>query len=152
MDVTNLKFKDCAFDMVVSFQVIEHLRGYDKHLLEVKRILKPDEIFILSTPNKLITSPNREKPIFPFHIKEFYPDELHSLLSRCFVEFRETYRIKIVRLLSSFNIVRLITRLLPLKIKDLFTRPPKMRLKPEDLEISEEYQEDGYILIAKCKK
>lgn len=39
-----------------------------------------------------------------------------------------------------------------LRIKNYFTRPPKIRLKPEDLEISEKYREDGYILIATGKK
>ena len=67
-------------------------------------------------------------------------------------EFRKSNRMKIVRLLSSFNGIRLVARLLPLRVKDLFTHPPKVRLKPEDLEIKKRYREDAYILIAECKK
>lgn len=171
MDGTDLKFKDCIFDVVTSFQVIEHLRDCKKHLSEVKRVLKPGGIFIIATPNKNITSPHREKPIFPFHIKEFYPNELYTLLRGYFeevkvmgqkivnepclrkeIEFRESQRMKVIRALSSFNIVRIVARSLPLRVKDFFTRPPRIHLKPEDLEISEKYREDGYILVATCKK
>ena len=171
MDVTDLKFKDRTFDIVISFQVIEHLRDYKKHLLKVKRVLKTGGIFIISTPNKNITSPDREKPVFPFHVKEFYPNELYTLLSNYFgegkvigqktvkeaylkkeIEFRESQRMRIIRLLSSFSIIRMIARLLPLGIKDFFTRPPKTRIRPEDLEISEKYREDGYILVATGRK
>ena len=171
MDVCDLKFRDCTFDMVTSFQVIEHLRDYKKHLSEVKRVLKPKGIFIISTPNKNITSPSGEKPVFPYHKKEFYPNELYALLSSFFgevkvmgqktvkevylrkeIEFRDSQRMKIIRILSSFAITRIIARLLPLKTKDFFTRPPKIRIQPEELEIGEKYREDGYILIATCKK
>lgn len=167
MDVTDLKFEDGTFDVVTSFQVIEHLRDYKKHLSEVKKVLKPGGIFIVATPNKNVTSPNREKPIFPFHIKEFSPDELYTLLSMYFkevkimgqktikevylkkeIEFRESWRMKIIWVLSSFEFVRMIARMLPVKVKDFFTRPPKILLNPEDLEIDEKYREEAYILIA----
>ena len=59
---------------------------------------------------------------------------------------------RVIRVISSFEIVRWMARLLPLKIKDFFTRPPKIFHKPEDFEINEKYCEDGYILIATCKK
>lgn len=171
MDVTDLKSGDCTFDMVTSFQVIEHLGDYKRHLSEAKRVLKPGGILIISTPNKNVCSPNREKPIFPFHTKEFSPNEFYTLLSDYFgevkvmgqktinkdtlekeMEFRESQRMKVVRALSSFDIVRMVARLLPSKVKDFFIRSPKIRLKPEDLEIDEEHREDAYILIAACKK
>jgi ubiquinone/menaquinone biosynthesis C-methylase UbiE len=171
MDVCDLKFKDQTFDVVISFQVIEHIKDYKKHLSEIKKVLKPEGIFIISTPNKNITSCNREKPLFPFHLKEFCPEELSNLLSDYFREvcimgqktineyylkeeakYRKSWRAKFIWFLSYFNPVIKIARLTPLKLKNLFTRPPKMRLKPEDLEISEKYSEDGYILIATCKK
>jgi len=171
MDATDLKFKDSNFDVVLSFQVIEHLKDYKKHLLEVKRVLKPRGIFIISTPNKNIISLNREKPVFPFHIKEFYPQELSNLLAEYFeevrvmgqktvnesyfkeeVKYRESLQAKIIWYLSYFEVVRWMTRRTPLKLKNFLTSPPKIRLKPEDLEISEKYCEDGYILIATARK
>ena len=171
MDITHLSFRDCTFDLITSFQVIEHLKDYQKHLSEVKRVLKPGGIFITSTPNKKVTSPDREKPIFPFHFKEFCSNDLYALLGSFFkdvkvmgqkniekttlrkeIEFGESWRMRVIRVISSFEIVRWMARLLPLKIKDFFTRPPTIFHKPEDFEINEKYCEDGYILIATCKK
>lgn len=49
---TNMPFKDSFFDIVLSFDVLEHIPKTDKHLLEIKRILKPDGYYLLQTPNK----------------------------------------------------------------------------------------------------
>ena len=60
------------FDVVVSFETIEHLGEEDQRyfLAEIKRVLKPDGIAVFSTPNRTIYS---DKPRYrnPFHIKEF---------------------------------------------------------------------------------
>lgn len=47
-----LPFKDQSFDIVISFDVFEHIPDSDKHLSEVARVLKPDGYYILQTPNK----------------------------------------------------------------------------------------------------
>lgn len=46
-----LPFSDCQFDVVVSLHLIEHLYNPEKMLKEVHRILKPNGIFIIATPN-----------------------------------------------------------------------------------------------------
>ena len=48
----NIKFKDNSFDSVLSFDVFEHIPNSDKHLQEVKRVLKPKGHYLLQTPNK----------------------------------------------------------------------------------------------------
>ncbi|HDS29578.1 MAG TPA: class I SAM-dependent methyltransferase, partial [Firmicutes bacterium] len=76
-DVCDLPFDDNEFDAVVSFEVIEHIVNPKRMLEEIARILKPDGILLLSTPNgavKIASVPN------PFHIKEFNRDELESLI------------------------------------------------------------------------
>ncbi|MDC1057743.1 class I SAM-dependent methyltransferase [Nitrosopumilus sp.] len=84
----NLEFKkdncekitlDTTFDVVVSFETIEHLKNQDNFLTEVKRVLKDDGIFIVSTPNT-DTYPSDN----PFHYKEFTESEFKLFLGKYF--------------------------------------------------------------------
>ena len=79
-----LPFLDHVFDVVVSFETIEHVRQYRKFLGECRRVLKEDGLLICSTPNRRIFSPNLAKPINTFHVKEFWPEEFYRLLRRYF--------------------------------------------------------------------
>ena len=49
---TTLPFPDSSFDVVVSFDVFEHIPDSDAHLLEVRRVLRPGGSYLLQTPNK----------------------------------------------------------------------------------------------------
>ncbi len=51
IDIDNLPFEDEEFCLVTAFDVIEHLLNPDKMLLEIKRVLRRDGFFLLSTPN-----------------------------------------------------------------------------------------------------
>jgi len=83
-DAIRLPFVNSAFDIVVSFETIEHIRQYRKFLAECRRVLKENGLLICSTPNRRIFSPNLAKPINTFHVKEFWPEEFYRLLRRCF--------------------------------------------------------------------
>lgn len=83
MDALCLGFPDCTFDVVTSIEVIEHLQKPEQYVSEIRRVLKDEGILVLSTPNKLISSPT-PGTIWPYHIREFYPDELQDLLARYF--------------------------------------------------------------------
>lgn len=78
-DAENLPFDSGTFDVVVSFETIEHLKNQEKCLQEIKRVLKEDGLAIISTPNILV---------FPkgniFHTKELSPEEFQELLSGYF--------------------------------------------------------------------
>jgi ubiquinone/menaquinone biosynthesis C-methylase UbiE len=83
-DAADLPFSKKYFDVVVSFETIEHLKDNEKFLSECNRVLKNGGIFICSTPNKKIYSPYSEVPLNPFHIREFYPQEFYELISKYF--------------------------------------------------------------------
>jgi len=48
-----LDFDDAAFDIVLSFDLFEHIAQIDKHIGEVRRVLKAQGYYLLQTPNKL---------------------------------------------------------------------------------------------------
>jgi len=48
-----LAFDDQAFDVVLSFDLFEHIALIDRHVAEVARVLKPEGYYLFQTPNKL---------------------------------------------------------------------------------------------------
>lgn len=83
-DSMNMPFADNTFDVVVAFEVFEHLTDWRKFLSEIKRVLKPNGIVYLSTPNKTLYSPGTKKPINPHHVFEMTIPEFRSALSEYF--------------------------------------------------------------------
>ena len=82
LDAQQLPFLNSSFDVIVSIETIEHLDGYKDFLGECGRVLKSRGTFICSTPNREVESQNEDKPLNPYHVKEFYIEELHQLLSQ----------------------------------------------------------------------
>src|SRR5579872_1585437 len=79
-----LPHPDGSFDLVVAFEVIEHLEQWRELLLETRRVLAPGGQFIVSTPNKLYYTESRgESGANPFHVHEFdfaeFSSELHAV-------------------------------------------------------------------------
>ena len=105
----HLPFRDGAFDMVVSCQVIEHVPTYATYLGEVRRVLNEDGVAVFTTPNACIRLDPGMKPWFPFHVREFSASELSTLLEEWFerVEVRglfatrELYEIEFQRVQRS---------------------------------------------------
>jgi SAM-dependent methyltransferase len=82
---TALPHPDGVFDLVVAFEVIEHLEDWREFLLEARRVLAPTGQFIVSTPNKLYYTESRGVAgANPFHVHEFGFDELRGELTRVF--------------------------------------------------------------------
>lgn len=83
--VEALPHADASFDMVVAFEVIEHLEDWRAFLREVRRVLVPAGQFIVSTPNKLYYAETRERAgPNPFHVHEFEFAEFRDELSAVF--------------------------------------------------------------------
>ncbi|MDJ0674189.1 MAG: glycosyltransferase [Calothrix sp. MO_167.B42] len=94
----SIPLPDNSFDVVTSFETIEHHDKHEEMMLEIKRVLKPDGVLIISSPNRLIYS-DEPKYQNPFHVKELYYDELVDLLNRHF-RFSKFYGQKLA--ISSF--------------------------------------------------
>jgi ubiquinone/menaquinone biosynthesis C-methylase UbiE len=86
LDAQDLEFANNSFDVIVAFEVIEHLGKYLDFLDECRRVLRDNGTFICSTPSKEIMSPKADKPWFPGHVREFDIDEFRTLLSTYFQE------------------------------------------------------------------
>ncbi|GAI87178.1 unnamed protein product [marine sediment metagenome] len=48
----DLQFEDQTFDVVLSFDLFEHIARVDRHISEVHRVLRKDGLYLLQTPNK----------------------------------------------------------------------------------------------------
>src|SRR6185312_13553489 len=71
---------DGSVDVVVNFQVIEHLWDQPQFVAECLRVLRPSGLLLMSTPNRVTFSPGRDTPINPFHTRELNAAELTELL------------------------------------------------------------------------
>jgi len=90
LDSWTLPFADDSFDLVVLFQVIEHiaLDKLDIFLSEIKRVTRKDGQIFFSTPNRNIRLLPFQKPRNAFHTKEYSAQDLGGLLNRYFLEVR----------------------------------------------------------------
>ena len=84
IDGITLPFESATFDVVTSFQVVEHIADYATYFSEIRRVLKPLGILLLTTPNAEIRVKPGAKPWNRFHVHEFRGDELEQLLQHYF--------------------------------------------------------------------
>jgi O-antigen biosynthesis protein len=83
-DITAVPISERAsFDVIVCFEAIEHIAEHDRLIGEVVRLLKPNGVFIVSTPNKDVYKAGPEE-VNPFHVKELTFAEFDALLSSHF--------------------------------------------------------------------
>jgi len=82
-DAENIPLTGNRFDLVVCFETIEHTSGQEKMMTELKRMLKPGGLLIISTPDKAYFSGRQAAPN-PFHVKELTEKELSTLLNKYF--------------------------------------------------------------------
>ena len=79
-NLAELPLPDGSVDVVVNFQVIEHLWDQPQFVAECARVLRPAGVLLMSTPNRVTFSPGRDTPINPFHTRELNAGELTELL------------------------------------------------------------------------
>lgn len=80
---TAIPIDDNSVDLIVSFETIEHLTEQEEMLVELKRVLRPGGVLLISSPNKAVYS-DMTGYQNPFHLKELYTQEFIDLLASHF--------------------------------------------------------------------
>jgi len=85
-DLHDLPFESQAFDVVVCFEAIEHMHDVEGAIDEFQRVLRPDGLLLISSPNRGIYPGGN-----PYHLNELTSEELEETLARRF-ESVEVFR------------------------------------------------------------
>lgn len=80
---TAIPLPDASIDLAVSFETIEHLSDQDAMLAELRRVLRPGGLLLISSPNKAVYSDLTDYEN-PFHERELYSHEFRSLVGAYF--------------------------------------------------------------------
>jgi SAM-dependent methyltransferase len=83
-NVVTMPFVDGGFDSLVSMQTVEHIWDQSAFVAECARVLRPNGLLAMSTPNRLTFSPSWQPGdafANPFHHRELDADELAGLLA-----------------------------------------------------------------------
>ncbi|HPQ70672.1 MAG TPA: glycosyltransferase [bacterium] len=83
-DVRDTRLSDASFDLIVCFELIEHVREQDAVIAEARRLLAPGGLFVCSTPDA--RRPGAVEN--PFHAHELEREEFRSLLATHFPAVR----------------------------------------------------------------
>ena len=83
-DILKIDWPEAFYDVVVSFETIEHLHDDTYFLNVIYKSLKDNGLFICSTPNQNIIPFNPLK--YPYHVRHYSPDEFQDkILSTGFI-------------------------------------------------------------------
>ena len=77
---SEIPLETAAVDVVSSFETIEHHSRHTEMMSEIKRVLRPGGLLIISSPDKLLYSDILHANN-PYHVKELYKEEFRSLLT-----------------------------------------------------------------------
>lgn len=81
-----LPFADSTFEVVTSFQVLEHVTDVAHYLSEIRRVLTPDGCLLLATPDRTTRLFPRQRPWNRWHVREYSPFSLESTMRAFFPE------------------------------------------------------------------
>jgi ubiquinone/menaquinone biosynthesis C-methylase UbiE len=80
---TEIPCEDHSVDLVASFETIEHISEHDRFLSEIKRVIAPGGILVISSPHKAEYQKVSEAAN-PFHEAELDHDEFVQLITKTF--------------------------------------------------------------------
>lgn len=92
-DARRTEFKDASFDAIVSFHTVEHLGEGDQriYMAELRRILRPDGMLVLSTPDHEVWKLQGIDGMQEGHIKELTRSETEELIAASGFRLTATY-------------------------------------------------------------
>ncbi len=83
LDLTEPGAFDQQFDLVLNFQVLEHIEDEPPFLQGLKARVKPGGTLMLTTPNILKSFSEN-----PYHVREYTAEQLRALLGKVFSEVK----------------------------------------------------------------
>jgi SAM-dependent methyltransferase len=85
-DGTSIPAPDGAFDVVVAFQMIAYLDDPQPLLGEIRRVLDPAGVALVTTPNRSYRLAEGERPWNRYHVREYSAGELETVLGETFAD------------------------------------------------------------------
>ncbi len=82
-DARCIPLDDDSVDVVTSFETIEHFFEHDQFLSEIRRVLRPGGMLVISTPDRDVYSP-AGSPANDYHVHELSEQEFFHALRKQF--------------------------------------------------------------------
>ena len=79
-DALSLPFGNNSFSFITAMEIIEHIQDDQAFLKEIRRILKPKGLLVLSTPQNSLG----DIPANPYHVREYSLKEIENLSKKYF--------------------------------------------------------------------
>jgi len=171
LDLTRPEGLGEDFDVVLNFQVLEHIREPEPFLSGLRKLLGDDGVLVLTTPNRLRTISEN-----PYHVREYTAGELRELLCSVFggvemlgmhgnanVETFEAGRARAVRRILRLDPLGLRNLLPPSVVQFAFARLARVvrrraapegttKIVPEDFHVSADDIDRALDLVALCRR
>ncbi len=84
MDIKDLRELTGKFNVICSFQNIEHIKDTDRLLRDISGLLGDKGVFVCSTCNMKDASPGKSTPFNKFHVREYFIHEFESMFKQYF--------------------------------------------------------------------
>lgn len=156
VDGRELPFPDKFFDAVVSFEVIEHVKDPHRFLQEIKRVIKPGGIVILSTPDHSVSAAMGIRHSKKLHISPLNFDSFSSLVKsyfsspkfygQYFLKGKNTISSKFLDLARRIDIFDLRKMLLTPAVRSRLNTPARLR-DDQDWQIKPLHSPAGSMLV-----
>jgi len=145
-----------SFDSVIAFDVIEHVQDDFFFTQEIRRVARKGAFIALSTPNRLISSGNRDTPLNRFHMREYLAADFRALLMPVFpsVKIFGQFDPHHTGLSGSTLLDRIPMRwkyLLPHSVQCLLSVAIRSPLRLEDCRFDTENLDHAHTFVALCR-
>ena len=164
-DVADLSFQDESFDLIVSFEVYEHLdlESSGRFLRHLARLCQPGGWVLLSTPNRLVEAPflKSSGKSYGYHVNSVSPSEFRGRLQEHFPSVSVLgQRIEarwLKGMLRALDFLNLRHRLLSYQSKQKLDDLLSGRASPErpdlwKIQLRRSFVRQSGILVAACRK